>query len=207
MLKPEKMCELCNKPISCNMSWCGSCSVKLKRFRNRLAAIKYKGSKCEICGTICKTIGDVAIFDFHHIDTNEKEFNISSKVDRLSWGKIKIELDKCNLLCSNCHRKQHNGHVGLEHYVFKYSGSLDIWLFVSKPTLPVQFCVCGKKLGKGQSKFCSLDCKYINRRKVQRPSIDVLRQDMAEMSWSAIGRKYGVSDNAARKWARKYGLI
>ena len=39
------------------------------------------------------------------------------------------------------------------------------------------------------------------------PSKRTLKKDIDKMSWRAIGRKYGVSDNAARKWARTYGLI
>jgi Zn-finger nucleic acid-binding protein len=39
-------------------------------------------------------------------------------------------------------------------------------------------------------------------RKVERPSYEQLQRDLAEMSFVAVGRKYGVSDNAVRKWRR-----
>ena len=42
------------------------------------------------------------------------------------------------------------------------------------------------------------------RRKVERPSDEQLMEDVASMSFLAIGRKYGVSDNAVRKWIRWY---
>jgi hypothetical protein len=42
------------------------------------------------------------------------------------------------------------------------------------------------------------------RRKAERPSYEQLLEDVAEMSFLAIGRKYGVSDNAVRKWLRWY---
>ena len=42
------------------------------------------------------------------------------------------------------------------------------------------------------------------RRKVERPSYEQLLAELREMSWAAIGRKYGVSDNAVRKWVRRY---
>ena len=45
-------------------------------------------------------------FDFHHINPEEKEFNISSKYK--SFKKLKIELEKCELLCAICHRKIHS---------------------------------------------------------------------------------------------------
>jgi hypothetical protein len=45
--------------------------------------------------------------DFHHL--RDKEFNIGSTI-RLCWGKQRLlkEIEKCIILCSNCHRKEHN---------------------------------------------------------------------------------------------------
>jgi hypothetical protein len=43
-----------------------------------------------------------------------------------------------------------------------------------------------------------------DRRKVPRPSYDQLISDLASMSCCSVGRKYGVSDNAVRKWLRSY---
>ena len=44
---------------------------------------------------------------------------------------------------------------------------------------------------------------YWNR-KVARPSFDKLRQDVDKLGFNGTGRKYGVSDNAVRKWLRIY---
>ena len=55
-------------------------------------------------------------------------------------------------------------------------------------------------------KYCSHKCSRLSARKCIHPSKSQLKQDISELSWVAIGKKYGVSDNAARKWARKYGL-
>jgi hypothetical protein len=41
-------------------------------------------------------------------------------------------------------------------------------------------------------------------RKVPRPTYAELKEDLAHLSWVAVGRKYGVSDNAVRKWIRWY---
>jgi len=41
-------------------------------------------------------------------------------------------------------------------------------------------------------------------RRVERPPYDQLRREIAETSYSAVGRRYGVSDNAIRKWVRSY---
>lgn len=67
--------------------------------------------------------------------------------------------------------------------------------------------VCGIQLQGKQKKVCSLECRRIYQRKVNWPNAKQLQDDINNMSWLAIGRKYGVSDNAARKWARIYGIL
>lgn len=65
----------------------------------------------------------------------------------------------------------------------------------------------------GRQKYCSRYCALRHPRekgprpaawKVARPSYERLMREIAETSWSAVGRKYGVSDNAVRKWVRSY---
>ncbi len=48
----------------------------------------------------------VSVYDFHHSNPNEKEFRISQRLRR-SWKELKKELDKCKLVCANCHRIIH----------------------------------------------------------------------------------------------------
>jgi len=75
------------------------------------------------------------------------------------------------------------------------------------------YCLtCGKVLKPTQTKYCSTNCIDLNSQqqrqcKVVRPSKEILQHDISTMSWLAIGRKYGVSDNAVRKWARKLNLL
>ncbi|MCL4859508.1 MAG: HNH endonuclease [Caldilineaceae bacterium] len=55
--------------------------------------------------------------------------------------------------------------------------------------------------------FCSRACKDVMHRKVTRPSADELHRLMLDIgNWTALGQQFGVSDNAVRKWARRYGL-
>lgn len=66
---------------------------------------------------------------------------------------------------------------------------------------------CGKQLNRNQLRFCSQGCGRSGRnRKVEWPEPDVLLKDLAEMSWTKVGEKYGVSDNSVRKWVKVYGL-
>ena len=65
--------------------------------------VDYKGGKCERCG-YDKYIGAL---EFHHLNPKEKDFNLS-QLKRYSFNEVMIdELDKCILLCSNCHREIH----------------------------------------------------------------------------------------------------
>lgn len=67
-----------------------------------------KQSGCVLCGE-----KDIACLDFHHV--KEKNFTIAAKQD-CSESTLKEEIDKCIVLCANCHRKL--------HYYSKYSGPL-----------------------------------------------------------------------------------
>ena len=59
---------------------------------------------------------------------------------------------------------------------------------------------------KTRRKYCSRECYIVANRKVERPSKEELEKMIDTMSWCAIGRKYNVSDNAVRKWAKAYGI-
>ncbi len=78
-------------------------SVILWRKRVKIKLIEYKGGKCEICGyDKCPSA-----LHFHHKDSNEKDFAISGK--SYSFERLKKEVDKCILVCSNCHSEIHEG--------------------------------------------------------------------------------------------------
>lgn len=67
-------------------------------------AIIYKGGKCVHCGKEYDGTNS-CIFDFHHTDPSQKEFCPSTGS---TWSKTQPELDKCVLLCTNCHRMEHD---------------------------------------------------------------------------------------------------
>lgn len=76
-------------------------AVAKRRRKIKTLSIEYKGGKCQICG-YSKYQGAL---DLHHINQKEKHFGIGDKGYTRSWEKVKAELDKCILVCANCHRE------------------------------------------------------------------------------------------------------
>lgn len=64
----------------------------------KLRAIEYLGGSCIVCGYN----KSARALTFHHRNRDEKEYTISQIKD-WSWNKIQNELDKCDLVCFNCH--------------------------------------------------------------------------------------------------------
>ena len=86
---------------------CSPCVTKRttqNRRNKKLEAIQYLGGKCLDCDGVFHS----SVYDFHHLNPKEKE----SKPSALFGNKfetLRKELDKCVLLCSNCHRIRHSG--------------------------------------------------------------------------------------------------
>lgn len=84
---------------------CRDCNAEgVTRHRNAKKAwcVAYLGGKCQRCGyDKC-----IAALEFHHRDPGEKEFQFA-RYQRRSYEALAKELDKCDLLCANCHREEH----------------------------------------------------------------------------------------------------
>ena len=52
---------------------------------------------------------DPVILDFHHRNPEEKKFTIGAASACRSWGAIILEIEKCDVLCRNCHSRTHSG--------------------------------------------------------------------------------------------------
>lgn len=73
-----------------------------RRRENKRKIVNYFNNCCFDCGIQ----DEPCIYDLHHKDPQEKEFGIAQYLDRV-WEKILPEIEKCIMLCSNCHRKRH----------------------------------------------------------------------------------------------------
>lgn len=86
---------------------CRKCdnSINIDRFKGiKKQAVEYKGGKCVVCGyDKC-----MASLDFHHRNPEEKDPHWR-KMRNWIFEKIKNELDKCDLVCKNCHGEIHAG--------------------------------------------------------------------------------------------------
>jgi hypothetical protein len=82
---------------------CNSCLVNKRRDTIKKKALEYKGNACIRCGYDEFPSG----LSFHHINPEEKSFNISGSHCR-RWQVIQEELDKCVVLCMNCHNALHS---------------------------------------------------------------------------------------------------
>lgn len=79
-------------------------AVSKRRKLLKEKAISYLGGKCINCGY--SKCADA--LEFHHLDPTQKDFGISYKGITRAWEKIQNELDKCILVCSNCHKEIHS---------------------------------------------------------------------------------------------------
>jgi hypothetical protein len=132
----HKFCPKCNTTLPINEyynkstkestkinghGWCKNCTNKATVERQRQLkqkCIDYKGGKCFICGYNTYA----GALEFHHLNPKDKDYAISRFKNR-KFESIVGELDKCVLLCSNCHKEVEGGvkevgPVGLEPTTF-----------------------------------------------------------------------------------------
>jgi hypothetical protein len=122
----SKVCTMCkrdtpieryswsNKKLGYRLSECQLCENdrktewrELRRKDNRMRVLhmlggEYKCSRCSFTHT------SPSPFDWHHLDVTKKE-DSPMRMIHSNWKKLKQELDKCEFLCSNCHRIEHHG--------------------------------------------------------------------------------------------------
>jgi hypothetical protein len=90
-------------------------SIATLKFRQRkVQCIIAKGGKCQNCG-IEYNGTNACIFDFHHTDPSKKHRGNDSTLMSATEEEMKRELEKCILLCSNCHRLEHSGEKNDRH--------------------------------------------------------------------------------------------
>lgn len=165
-------------------------TIKTYRQKRKSDLIYIMGEKCQICGyNKCD-----AALEFHHCNSNEKDFNLSNGNCR-SLEKDLHEARKCILLCANCHREVEYNNLKLNP-VFDEEKAKEV---IERNSIKKIYCVdCGKKITSGAIR-CE-ECSQKARRKVERPSREELKKLIRNKSMVEVGRLFGVSDNGIRKW-------
>ena len=192
-------------------------AVSRWRQRKKMKLIEMKGGKCLRCGYDKKVPG---AFCFHHRDPKEKEFGLASHGCTRSFEKMVKEVEKCDLLCIRCHAEYHDEEFEKtrnRQYIYT-SDPANVAELKSIIQRLEEAIAIRKKEEKTRAEAEVLTQKTIpqhgilgatriSRRKVARPSKEELESQVKQgVSWLELGRKYGVSDMAVKKWAICYGI-
>lgn len=126
-MKEKLFCVICEKELQGNqkMYCCNNCKAKAhynkqkdkstitgntafsqerRGISRKLELIEIKGGGCSQCGYN----KNIAALEFHHVNASEKELKLDKRtLSNVSMDKILEELNKCILLCSNCHKELH----------------------------------------------------------------------------------------------------
>jgi hypothetical protein len=172
-----------------------SSAVMKSQRRKKIFAVEQFGRKCQRCG-YDKCINAL---QFHHVDPSKKNYEPAYLIMRRSWDVAFKELQKCILVCANCHAEIH------------YQ-NLDVTEILLAAKIFNKYCKkCNSEFQTkdAQQIYCGVRCKSVSRRKVNKePNKSDLKKLLDNKTpWTEIGKLYGVSDNAMRKWARKFDLI
>lgn len=169
-----------------NGSLIGSHKLKLILIRDG-----YKEKCCEKCKRN-EWEGQEIPLELDHIDSNH--FN--------------NEFKNLQILCPNCHaikttidstknkKTTKNKIILNEQLTFNFFKKRNYHKHKTINNCPD----CGKEIDR-RSKTC-INCFYIKQRKFIRPSIEQLQNEINELGYTGTGKKYGVSDNAIRKWLK-----
>lgn len=79
---------------------------KEMRDERKLKIVELCGNKCADCQQSFPTY----VYDFHHLNPNEKDSNLATIMSH-RWDTLAVELSKCIMLCSNCHRIRHHANT------------------------------------------------------------------------------------------------
>ena len=182
-----------------NKTFIHSQALKEKLFKDGL-----KKKECEICGVSIWQGVELSL-ELHHKDNNHFNNNF----------------ENLQILCPNCHSIQ-EGNAGAN--IGKYANQQNINLdSFEEPELILtpkkeQLCIdCGKPISFGAvrcqncyHKSTRID-KYTEETHVMRDTGTVVnREELKKLirttPFLQIGQKFGVSDNAVRKWCDRFGL-
>jgi len=149
-----------------------------KDLKKRLFELNILENKCCLCGQ----------------DENWNGMKISLILDHINGVFNDNRIENLRIVCPNCN-------AGLETHCRGSKGLIKNKIkIINNNTNRYDKCECNNIKLK-ESKKCK-NCSFKTRRKIERPNIEILLEDVKELGYRGTGKKYGVSDNCIRKWIK-----
>jgi hypothetical protein len=152
--------------------------------KERLYSLGLKQPVCELCGQ----------------GAMWRDRPMGLILDHINGVRDDNRLENLRIVCPNC-AATFDTHCGRKNRL-------------ERPERACLRCGAAFRARYARQRYCSRDCGMRapkargvpkpELRRVERPPHDQLLREIAELGWSAVGRRYGVSDNAIRKWVRQY---
>lgn len=178
--------KLCLEYVPLGMNPNNYENQKIRGQKRKLEAIMSIGGKCSICGYS----NNISALEFHHINPDTKEFNIDArKFANTSPEKLKEEISKCLLVCSNCHKEIHNPDMTISNITNLAIESPKKGLNdISGKVCPT----CGKRFPCIQGKiYCSFECRMADK---HYPTLEELNEQYSILrNWDKVAEYFGVT--------------
>ena len=166
----------------------------------KIELVNYKGGKCEKCGYD----NNLSALDFHHVNPQDKSFQLDSRhLSNTNIDKLKEEVDKCVLLCANCHRETHYPEFDKDNLdnLLNEVKTKNVKVLESKRKQSI--CpYCGKKFDSVKGKiFCSPECREQSK---NYPSKETLFESYQKLkSWEKVANEFGLTRKVVRGIIKK----
>lgn len=160
-------------------------AVSEQRRKVKKLAVEYKGGKCEICGyDRC-----MSVLSFHHEDPSQKDFGISGGSTTRNFEKLKPELDKCVLLCANCHLEKHEEENKVKNEIRREE---------------LKRASAENNVAASKNRSERIIAYNVTRSKC--PSKEKLEELVSTKTNSQIAKLFDVSISVITNWCKKHGI-
>ena len=162
---------------------------KLRGLKRKYEIIEARGGKCEICGYS----KNLAALDFHHKNPDEKEFQLDMRqLSNCSLEKLESELNKCIILCANCHRELHYKDLDMSNIPLLLEEAVSKKSFSNKEKYGSICPVCGKHFPKMTGKiYCSKECRESTKNYPTKLEVELQYSNLK--SWKKVADYFNLT--------------